>query len=105
MANGIPPLLGTPPVLDADTVVWITLGVPLLLGLLLPTISSGISMRNAKWLEPISRFTRLEWLFQVSWWSVNRVSDVWGNAVGVLEGAGYIGWLAVFVLFGYLLVN
>lgn len=105
MTNGIPPLLGTPPILDGEVVVWITLGVPLALGIILSMISSGFLHRNAKWPDRLSQFTRLEWLFQVSWWSVNRVSDIWGNAVGVLEGAGYIGWLAVFVLFGYLLIN
>lgn len=105
MVNGIPPLLGTPPVLDADVVVWITLGLPLALGIVFSTISSSFVLRNSYWPDRISRFTRLEWFFQLSWWSVNRVSDIWGNAVGVLEGAGYIGWLAVFALFGYLLIN
>ena len=103
MSNGIPELLGNPPVAAAEVVVWITLGLPLMLGILLWMISPQFLARLSNWPERISRFTRLEWLFQFSWWGANRVSDTWGNAVGVLEGAGYIGWLAVFVLFGYLL--
>ena len=33
------------------------------------------------------------------------MTEVWGNATRVLEGAGYMGWLLVFILISYLLVQ
>ncbi|MEM7133033.1 MAG: hypothetical protein AAF702_42420, partial [Chloroflexota bacterium] len=105
LENAVPLLLGNPPVMVADTVVWLTLGLPLVLGILFAMFTPRFLYYLSEWPERISQFTRLEWLFQLSWWSANRISDTWGNAVGVVEGAGYIGWLVVFVLFGYLLVS
>jgi hypothetical protein len=57
------------------------------------------------WLERINTFARLDWLFRLAWWSVDRTSDVWGNAVRVVEGSGYMGWLMVLILVGYLLMQ
>lgn len=105
LENAIPELLGNPPVAAADTAVWITLGLPLMLGIIFAVVSSRFLYRSETWPERISQFSRLEWFFQISWWGMNRVSATWGNMVGVVEGAGYVGWLIVFVLLGYLLVT
>jgi hypothetical protein len=105
MPNAIPEKLGTPPTAVAEGVVWITLALPLALGIGLAVLRPRFWEALGAWPGRISHFTRLEWLFQVSWWSVNRASETWGNAVGVVEGAGYMGWLAVFALLGYLLVS
>lgn len=105
LENAIPDLLGNPPVVVAQTAVWITLGLPLTLGIIVSLLRPGFYYRLAEWPGKVSQITRLEWFFQVSWWSANRLSDTWGNAVRVIEGAGYIGWLVVFVLFGYLLIS
>jgi hypothetical protein len=105
MPEAIPQRLGNPPNVVADGLVWITLGLPLLLGIGLAVARPHFWNVLGQWPGRISHFTRLEWLFQASWWSVNRASEIWGNAVGVVEGAGYMGWLAVFALLGYLLIN
>lgn len=104
MPDAIPALAGTRPTVVAAGEVWVTWLVPLVMGIALarlrPQFWNGLSM----WPTRINHFTRLEWLFQLLWWSINRVSNIWGNVVGVVEGAGYMGWLAVFLLLGYLLV-
>lgn len=105
MPDAIPERLGNPPTVVADGVVWITLALPLLLGMGLAVSRPRFWHSLGRWPGRISHFTRLEWFFQASWWSVNRASETWGNAIGVVEGAGYMGWLAVFALFCYLLIT
>ena len=105
MPDAIPPTLGSPPTVVAPGIVWITLGLPLLLGMGIALLRPRFWGLFGQWPERISHISRLEWFFQISWWSINRVSDTWGNAVGIVEGAGYMGWLAVFALMGYLLVS
>ncbi len=56
-------------------------------------------------LERLGELARLEWLFRFSWWGFNRASDAWGSALSAIEGAGYFGWVMVFILLGYLLVR
>ena len=105
MPNAIPERLGSPPTVVADRAVWITLLLPLGLGIGLAVLRPRFWRFLSVWPARLSHFTRAEWLFQVSWWSINRASEVWGNAVGVVEGSGYMGWLAVFILLAYLLVS
>ena len=105
MPDAIPERLGNPPNVVADGVVWITLSLPLLLGMGLAVSRPRFWHGLGRWPGRISHFTRLEWFFQASWWSINRASETWGNAIGVVEGAGYMGWLAVFALFCYLLIT
>lgn len=105
MQNAIPPMLGNPPSVVAEMPVWIAVAAPLALG------SGLVVARLALWaafggiLDHIGIFARLEWLFQFSWWVIDRVSDAWGQALRLVEGAGYVGWVAVFLLLGYLLVR
>ncbi|MEM7531779.1 MAG: hypothetical protein AAF639_06370 [Chloroflexota bacterium] len=103
MQNAIPDMLGTPPSVVADFPIWIVLVLPLILGMILAVRRYGIWDSLGHWGDSLNRFMRLEWLFRFGWWGVNRLSFMWGNALHVIEGAGYIGWLLVFLLFVYLL--
>ncbi len=105
MPDAIPPTLGNPPTVVAPLPVWITLALPLVAGIVMvwwlpqPRIFAG------GWPDHVNRVVRLDWLFRLAWWSADRTSDIWGNALRVVEGAGYLGWLAVLVLVGYLMMQ
>lgn len=105
MPDAIPPTLGNPPTVVAPPAVWITLALPLIAGIVMvwwlpqPRIFAG------GWPDHVNRVVRLDWLFRLAWWSADRTSDIWGNALRVVEGAGYLGWLAVLVLVGYLMMQ
>lgn len=93
------------PSVVADSVVWLTLVPPLILGCLLAIGRQTVWEMLGDWGTRISDFSRLEWLFQSLWWGTNSVSKVTRNVTRVAEGAGYMGWLATGGLLAYLLVS
>jgi hypothetical protein len=103
--GAIPPTLGNPPIVVADLPVWITLALPLLAGIGLVWLRPRAWDLLGDWPGSINRVVRLDWLFSFGWWSANRASEVWWNALRVVEGAGYMGWLIVILLMGYLLMQ
>ncbi len=105
MTDAIPPMLGNPPSVVAEVPVWIAVVAPLALGIGLVIARPTLWAAFGGILDRIGIFARLEWLFQFSWWVIDRVSDAWGQALRLVEGAGYVGWVAVFLLLGYLLVR
>ncbi len=105
MPEAIPPTLGNPPNVVAEVPVWIALGLPLLLGIGLVMVQPALWRVLGPWPERLSVLSRLEWLFQMGWWGINRASVAWGTVLNVVEGAGYVGWVLVFLLMGYLLVR
>lgn len=105
MQDAIPPMLGNPPSVVAEAPVWIAVAMPLVLGIGLVIARPTLWATFGGVLNNVGTFTRLEWLFRISWWFIDRVSDAWGQALHLLEGAGYVGWVIVFLLMGYLLVR
>jgi len=105
MEGAIPPLLGNPPSVVAELPVWIAVAAPLLLGIGLVAARPALWQAFGGMLDKLGRMARLEWLFRLSWWGFNRASDAWGAALTAIEGAGYFGWVMVFILLGYLLVR
>src|SRR5690606_31511784 len=105
LSNAIPPMLGNPPNVVAEWPVWVAVSLPLILGIGLVSVRPTLWALLDPWPERLSRLTRLQWLFSFSWWSVNQVSEVWGNVLRVVEGAGYMGWVVVAIVMGYLLVR
>ena len=57
------------------------------------------------WPQRLHLFTRLQWLFRLTWWGVNQLGAGWAAALRVVEGAGYVGWMLVFFVMTYLLVR
>ncbi len=103
--NTIPPQLGNPPSAVAGPAVWITFGLPLLLGLGLVWLRPRIWPALRDWPNRISRLTQLEWLFRLSMWGIDRLALAGNNALHIAEGAGYLGWVLVFVLIAFLLLR
>lgn len=103
LPGSIPTLLGSPPSVVAELPVWITLALPLLFGILLVWLWPLLPAPAVGWLSLVGEVLRLDWLFSFGWWSVNGISEIWGSALRVIEGAGAVGWLLVFLLLGYLL--
>jgi hypothetical protein len=103
LPNTISPDLGNPPSAVAGVSVWVTLGLPLLLGFGLVWLRPRIWPRLQAWPNRISRFTQLEWLFRFSMWGIDRLALAGNNAVHVVEGAGYLGWFLIFMLIAFLL--
>jgi len=105
ITNAIPISLGNPPTVVADIEVWITLGLPLAFGMVLALFHLQTRSILGTWATDLHRMISLGWLFQISWWVIEQVSELWGNTLRVIEGAGYMGWLAVFLLMTYLLMG
>jgi hypothetical protein len=105
MPTAIPPTLGNPPTVVAPVPVWITLVLPLLAGISVVWLLPQARIFAGNWPDHVNRIARLDWFFRLAWWGADRTSDVWGNALRVVEGAGYMGWLIVLVLLGYLLMQ
>jgi len=106
MPNAIAPTLGDPPSIVArEPAIWITLLVPLFLGFGLVWLRPKIWPTIGRSAEQLHRFICLEWLFRFGWWSLRQMTDLWGNATRMLEGAGYMGWVLVFALFAYLMAQ
>ncbi len=105
MEGAIPPLLGNPPSVVAELPVWIAVATPLLLGIGLVATRPALWRAFGGMLDKLGKVARLEWLFRLSWWGLNRASDAWGATLLTVEGAGYAGWVMVFILVGYLLVR
>ena len=105
MPDAIPLTLGNPPTVVAPWAVWVTLAVPLFAGILMVWALPQTRIFGGVWPARINRIVRLDWFFRLAWWSADRVSEVWGNSLRVVEGAGHIGWLIVFVLIGYLMMR
>ncbi len=103
--NTIAPMLGNPPSAVAAAPVWVTLGIPLLIGFGLVWLRPRLWPRLHNWPDEISRITQLEWLFRVGMWSIDRLVVVGSNGLQVLEGAGYMGWVLVFLLLSVLLIR
>jgi hypothetical protein len=103
LPDAMPPLLGNPPNVVAEAPVWITLAVPLVMGIALVWVRPHLWPRLGDLPETVSRFMRLDWLFDLVWWIIASLSQLWGNGVRVLEGAGYMGWVLVILLLVYLL--
>jgi hypothetical protein len=103
LPDAIPPMLGTPPSVVAEPPVWVTLALPLMLGITLVWVRPRLWPRLGDLPVSIYRATNLEWLFDAVWWLISQISRIWGRTVNVLEGAGYIGWALVVLLIVYLL--
>jgi hypothetical protein len=103
LPNTISPELGNPPSAVAPFSVWITLGLPLLLGFALVWLRPRVWPRLGQWPNRISRLSQLEWLFRLSMWGIDRLALAGHNAVHVVEGAGAVGWFLVFMLIAFLL--
>jgi hypothetical protein len=103
LPNTISPELGNPPSAVAGLSVWVTVGLPLLLGFGLVWLRPRVWPRLGDWPNRVSRFSQLEWLFRLSMWGIDRLALAGNNAVHVVEGAGYAGWLLVFLLIAFLL--
>lgn len=106
MPNAIAVTLGDPPSIVArDPAIWIVLLVPLCLGFGLVWLRPKIWQIIGDGAEQLHRMIRLEWLFRLGWWFLRQATELWGNVIRVLEGAGYMGWIVVFALLIYLMVR
>ncbi len=106
MPNAIPPGLGDPPSIVAkEGTIWFTLAAPLLLGFGLVWLRPKIWPIIGGGANRLQTLIQLNWLFNSGWWVLQYTSELWGNVTRVVEGAGYMGWLLVFALLGYLLMN
>ena len=103
--NTIPADLGNPPSAVAGIAVWITFGLPLLLGFGLIWLRPRLWPYLRNWPNRISKITQLEWLFRLSMWGIDRLALVGNNGLHVVEGAGYLGWFLAFLLIAFLLIR
>lgn len=105
MQGAIPPMLGNPPSVVAELPVWIAVSAPLVLGIGLVAARPSLWQAFGPLLDRLGRMARLEWLFRLVWWGLDWASAAWGATLSAVEGAGYVGWVLVFLLLGYLLVR
>lgn len=103
--NTIATTLGNPPNVVAGGAVWVTLALPLLLGFGLVWLHPRVWPRLGDLPNRISRFSQLEWLFNLTVWGIDRAAHVGNQGLRVVEGAGYVGWFLAMLLLGLLLVR
>jgi hypothetical protein len=105
LEDPIPPMLGNPPSVIAEWPVLVTVALPLAIGILLVSNHSVLWAQLGAWPQRISRVTRLQWLFRLSWWGMSQLSAWWSGVLQVVEGAGYMGWVLVLFLMIFLLIR
>ncbi|HQY90553.1 hypothetical protein [Caldilinea sp.] len=103
--NTIADSLGNPPNVVANAEVWVTLALPLLLGFGLVWLHPRVWPRLGDLPDRISRFSQLEWLFNLTVWGIDYSAQIGKHGLRVVEGAGYVGWALAIVLLGLLLVR
>ena len=89
----------------AGGTVWVVLALPLSLGFLLVWSSPRVWPQVGALAGRISRFTQLEWLFNLLTWGVDKTAQVGAHLLNVVEGTGYVGWFLALLLLGLLLVR
>lgn len=105
LPDAIPPTLGNPPSVVAEMPVWIAAALPLLFGLGLVAVRPLLWGWMGTMPDRISSVARLEWLFRLFWWGINRTSDALGGTMRIVEGTGYMGWVLVIAMMAYLLIR
>ena len=105
LPNAIPQNVGNPPSAVADVPVWLTLGVPLLLGMGLAVIRPRLWQLLGRLPGHVARLAGLEWLAQLTGWAGARSASVWEITIGVVEGRGALGWVITILLIGIFLLS
>jgi hypothetical protein len=103
MPDAIPADAGNLASVVAGPSVWITLGVPLLLGIGVSVIRPRFWPYLGRYPDLLSRLASLEWLAEGGRRSVGLVSVLWERLFDMFEGAGYVAWATVFVLVAFFL--
>ena len=98
IADTIPPNVGNPPSAVAGVSVWLTLALPLVLGMALARIRPRFWQYLGGWPDRITRLAGLEWLANFTAWTGMHSASAWEIAIGVLEGRGAVGWLITFTM-------
>lgn len=102
--GAIPSQMGNPPSVVAEPQVWIPLTLSLGVGLALIFLTPRLPQNILASLGQLGAFLRLDWLYQGASWGMGEFSRRWGAGFGVIEGAGYIGWMLALILLAYLLI-
>ncbi|MBC8448942.1 MAG: hypothetical protein H8D78_14445 [Chloroflexi bacterium] len=84
---------------------WVSLLLPWAAGALLAWRRERLlaGLRGGR--EAVERVVRLEWGYRALGWAVERIADVLRGLGTVVEGEGYLGWLGLAALLGWLLWN
>jgi formate hydrogenlyase subunit 3/multisubunit Na+/H+ antiporter MnhD subunit len=99
----VQPLLGQ--VRQLSLIDWAVLLLPWAGGILLSWGRERILADGAGWSERVRRVVRLDWGRGFQRWAVERAADALRGLGTVLEGEGYLGWLGLAALLGWLLWN
>lgn len=84
---------------------WVSLILPWIVGALLAWKKDLFLAGRHSSQEALRRMARLEWGRRALGWIVERVADVLRGIGAVVEGEGYLGWLGLAALLGWLLWN
>ena len=103
MPGAIPGDVGTPATAVASLSVWITLAIPLLLGIGVSVLRPRFWRYLGRYPDYLSRFASLEWLTEGGRRLAMLASDQWSRIFSLFEGAGYVGWATIFIMTAYLL--
>jgi len=90
---------------QVSPVVWISLLLPWAAGALLAWGRERLLAGLRGGQEVVSRAVSLEWGYGALRWAVERTADLLRGLGAVVEGEGYLGWLGLAALLGWLLWN
>jgi len=105
ITNTIPANVGNPPSAVADVPVWLTLGLPLFLGMGLAVVRPFFWKILGAWPDRLAYVAGLEWFAQLTNWGGERSASIWDAAMGVMEGRGAVGWLIAFALISIFMLS
>lgn len=105
ITDSIPANVGNPPSAVADVPVWLTLGLPLFLGMGLAVIRPFFWKILGAWPDRLAYLAGLEWFAQFTGWAGERSASIWDVAMGIVEGRGAIGWLIAFGLISFFMLS
>ena len=90
---------------EATWATWVSLLLPWAGGALLTWRRERIFAGLRGWRRAVSRVVSLEWGYGVLGWMVEQTAAVLRGLAAVLEGEGYLGWLGLTALLGWLVWN
>jgi hypothetical protein len=84
---------------------WAVLLLPWVAGAVLAWGRERLLAGMGDWKATLGRIARLEWGYAAVSWAVERTAEALRGLGAVVEGEGYLGWLGLAALLGWLLWN
>jgi len=90
---------------EAPPLLWLSLLLPPLFGGMLVWRRPHIFAGTERWLPTMGAFTGLDWIQTGLLWSGRGLAAGFRGMAAIVEGEGYVGWLILVALLGWILLR